>query len=110
FWSITMPLLARDLWCRVLCDKLLTGIYLHQIDRRPSSNCPLLLSSAETRSHFFFTCPKKRFLWTSALGTLYPWLAFSDEHISNTLLHLHIPSAINKPLHQQYLSLVAVIQ
>ncbi|KAI9483765.1 MAG: hypothetical protein EXX96DRAFT_459658, partial [Benjaminiella poitrasii] len=59
FWSITMLLPVRDLWYRVLCDKLPTGVYLHQIDHRPSSTCPLCLSSAETRSHFLFTCPKK---------------------------------------------------
>ncbi|KAI9470527.1 MAG: hypothetical protein EXX96DRAFT_530828 [Benjaminiella poitrasii] len=54
FWSITMPLPVRDLWYRVLCDKLPTGVYLHQIGHRPSSNYPLCLSSAEIRSHIFF--------------------------------------------------------
>ncbi|KAI9469776.1 MAG: hypothetical protein EXX96DRAFT_543236 [Benjaminiella poitrasii] len=68
------------------------------------------LYNIEIRAHFLFECPRKRVIWTSTFGPIYPWLTFTNEQIANTLLYPHIPYIIPKSHQRKDLSLVNVIQ
>lgn len=110
FWGTPMLLPARDLWYRVLCNKLPTGEYLHTINRRESPTCILCSYVADNFLHFLVACPRKFAVWQNALGSFLPWLTFSPDMIFLTLRSLIIPSTIPRSLQRPYLILVSTIQ
>ncbi|EPB84363.1 hypothetical protein HMPREF1544_08882 [Mucor circinelloides 1006PhL] len=73
FWSLRIPLNARNTWYRVLHDKIATGELLQsRLKTPPDPTCTLCKSAMETTEHFLFTCPVKRSFWTTAFLTYMP--------------------------------------
>ncbi|EPB90898.1 hypothetical protein HMPREF1544_02316 [Mucor circinelloides 1006PhL] len=101
FWSLSIPLNARNTWFRVLHKKITTKDLLHS--RQPTIYhpfCDLCHSSRDTIDHFLFTCPLKHSFWSSALDTYMP-PAISHNTFSNFQKFLfleHPPSRHGHPL------------
>ncbi|KAK4509305.1 uncharacterized protein ATC70_007655 [Mucor velutinosus] len=73
FWSLRLPLNARNTWYRVLHGKIATRELLQSRLKTPSDPiCSICNSSMETTEHFLFACPAKRSLWSAAFNMCMP--------------------------------------
>ncbi|KAK4515490.1 uncharacterized protein ATC70_010440 [Mucor velutinosus] len=101
FWSLRIPLNARNTWYRVLHHKIATGETLQRRLKVPyDATCTICRSSMETTEHFLFACPIKRSFWTTALRTYMP-PPINQNSYSNFrkfLLLEHYPSRQQHPL------------
>ncbi|GAN06991.1 conserved hypothetical protein [Mucor ambiguus] len=73
FWSLRIPLNARNIWFRVLHGKIATRELLQRrLKVPPAPTCSICRSSMETTEHFLFACPVKRSFWTTAFQLYMP--------------------------------------
>ncbi|KAK4516930.1 uncharacterized protein ATC70_000258 [Mucor velutinosus] len=95
FWSLRIPLNARNTWFRVLHHKISTRERIQSRLKTPfNATCTICNSSTETTEHFLFACPLKRFFWRTAILT-YMLPRIQQDTYSNfqQLLHLEHPSS-----------------
>ncbi|KAK4516082.1 uncharacterized protein ATC70_011044 [Mucor velutinosus] len=100
FWSLQVPLNARNTWFRIFHEKVTTCQLLHQRLRDSfTPYCPHCQSSSFTSStviedteHFLFSCPQKLDVWRQTLS-LYLSSRFAhvayEEYIA-IILHLRL--------------------
>lgn len=73
FWSLRIPLNARNTWFRVLHDKIVTRELLQSRLQQPRDPvCTICKSSMETTEYFLFACPTKRLFWSAVFSTYMP--------------------------------------
>ncbi|KAI9330553.1 hypothetical protein BD770DRAFT_333796 [Pilaira anomala] len=66
FWSASIPLTCRTLWYRLIHNRIPHRGLLHYIfpDKFLTDLCPRCSCSADSLSHFFFTCPSIQTVWS----------------------------------------------
>ncbi|KAG1314597.1 hypothetical protein G6F64_001345 [Rhizopus arrhizus] len=83
FWNSNIPFKARDVWYRVLHNKLSCQLALHHaiptIFEDPS--CPLCSTNPENSTHFLYSCQYKHPIWE------YLWDTYFDTPFSQPALH-----------------------
>jgi hypothetical protein len=68
FWKYTIPHNARNVWWRLLINKLPSGNLLHTFFPDEYSRvCRICKTHVETSRHLLFSCPKKLEIWQGAL-------------------------------------------
>lgn len=68
FWREEMPHNARNVWWRLLINKLPSGVRLHAIiPAVVEPLCRICSNGHETDRHLLFSCPKKLEVWQGAL-------------------------------------------
>lgn len=85
FWSLQIPLNARNTWYRIIHNKITTRKKLNLCNPDVfTPNCPLCKRrrynrqpTIETHDHFLFNCPLKYEVWSSALAHYISPLLFS---------------------------------
>lgn len=96
FWVNTMPHNARNVWWRLLINKLPSRSRLHAI--LPTifePRCQICKDEDETDSHLLFSCPKKLEVWQ---GTLTKYIK-DQEWTAELIESLFYPNTLNlKPL------------
>ncbi|KAG9062176.1 hypothetical protein KI688_006508 [Linnemannia hyalina] len=70
FWKNKLPHNARNVWWRLLINKLPSGSFLNSIlpDMVESPICRICQVHMETSRHLLFSCPKKLEIWEGALS------------------------------------------
>lgn len=85
FWRTIMPHNARNVWWRLLINKLPSGDRLHAIiPDVVEPICRICNNAIETDSHLLFSCPKKLEVWQGALTTYikdHTWTADQIERL-----------------------------
>ncbi|KAG1460822.1 hypothetical protein G6F56_005860 [Rhizopus delemar] len=72
FWSFSMVHSARNVWYRVLHQKIPCRAFLHRIDLSsvPDGAC-LLCGQPETSEHLIILCPRKTPFWSSICSIIF---------------------------------------
>jgi hypothetical protein len=76
FWSLSIPLSARNTWYRIIHGKVNTTSFLHQrlVHLHPSPACPICSTEnhqhIENLEHFIFGCSQKALIWSIILSSL----------------------------------------
>ncbi|KAI8067708.1 uncharacterized protein B0P05DRAFT_475328 [Gilbertella persicaria] len=110
FWSLPILLPARNHWYRVLCKKLPTAIYLHQIGTVSSTLCRLCTSAEEDTDHFIVSCPKKNLIWSLILQYHFPTYMFTNTDILNALHFIQSPFHHRSVLYRPFFVIVSTTQ
>lgn len=68
FWKNPIPHNARNVWWRLLINKLPSGVHFHSIlPDKVGVLCRICLTQVESNQHLLFSCPKKLEVWQSAM-------------------------------------------
>jgi hypothetical protein len=86
FWKGDVPLKSRDVWYRIIYNKLSCRQNLHRLLPTSFTDllCPLCSSAVEDPLHFVLTCHYKHPLWE------YIWDAYFDQLFSQRAVKLAI--------------------
>jgi len=110
FWSATMLLPARNLWYRVLSNKVPHGLIVHLIKIIKSSTCVLCREAVDDFKHFVFYCRVKADIWYNILQARFPSVDITLVKILPTLCSLELPSFIPLNDAPHYYTIVSTIQ
>jgi hypothetical protein len=110
FWSATMLLPARNLWYRVLSNKVPHGLIVHLMKIIESSTCVLCREAVDDFKHFVFYCRVKADIWYNILQARFPSVDITLEKILPTLCSLELPSFIPLNDAPHYYTIVSTIQ
>ena len=98
FWKNKIPHNARNVWWRLLIDKLPSGVHLHSlIPDMVEPLCRVCGVDPETNQHLLFSCPKKLEVWQSSLSKYVEERAWTADYICS--LFFPDPDPV-KPLHE----------
>ncbi|KAI8969721.1 hypothetical protein BDB01DRAFT_909972 [Pilobolus umbonatus] len=92
-----LPLLPslKSMWYKYLTGKLPTRLFFFHIQLNPSPCCLICpISPEESPTHFLVNCAPKWIVWQRVLGNHYPYLAFSQNDILQSILLHSVPSLI----------------
>ncbi|KAG0052741.1 hypothetical protein BGZ90_006406 [Linnemannia elongata] len=82
FWKNQIPHNARNVWWRLLINKLPSGLHLHSIiPDMVEPLCRVCGTSLETSQHLLFSCPKKLEVWQGALSKYVEERAWTADFI-----------------------------
>jgi len=109
FWTLQIPLNARNTWFRILHEKVTTRQLLHQRLRDSfTPYCPHCQSSSSTiptiiedTEHFLFSCPRKLDVWRQTLS-LYISPRFSYFAYEEYIAILHLRLDIDRSSHELF--------
>jgi len=97
FWKNKIPHNARNVWWRLLINKLPSGLHLHSIiPDMVEPLCRVCGLNLETSQHLLFSCPKKLEVWQGALSRYVEERTWTADFICS--LFFPDPDPI-KPLH-----------
>ncbi|KAF9918815.1 hypothetical protein BX616_005429 [Lobosporangium transversale] len=85
FWCLPLPRNARNVWWRLLIDKLPFGVHLHRyMPNKSLLICQMCRRFPETEQHLLFSYPKKLEVWQGAMKKFVgenDWSAFLLESL-----------------------------
>ncbi|KAG9067202.1 hypothetical protein KI688_011984 [Linnemannia hyalina] len=97
FWKNKIPHNARNVWWRLLFNKLSSGLHLHSVfSDMVEPLCRVCGTDLETIQHLLFSCPKKLKVWQAALLRYVEERTWTADYICS--LFCPDPDPV-KPLH-----------
>ncbi|KAI9332639.1 hypothetical protein BD770DRAFT_416333 [Pilaira anomala] len=111
FWSSPMLLPARQVWYRVLANKIPHGLAMPCMQVIDSSLCRLCYESEDDFTHFVVSCPVKLDIWYSVLHKQYPVDNIPLEALLSSLCRIKFPNFIKtNAAKSKYYTIISTIQ
>lgn len=92
FWNSDVPFKARDVWYRLLHNKISCRLALHRAIPTIFADpyCPICYTAPDTSTHFIYSCQHKHPIWEYLWDTYFD-TPFSQPDLHNALFSLQLP-------------------
>lgn len=92
FWHMSITHGTRNVWYRILHQRLPTAQFMHRIGIKPSPLCPICSVITDDVDHFLMRCPQKQAVWSQVLAEYFNIQTLDILRLRNAIFSLSFPT------------------